>query len=594
MQRAEGTITLSASDLVGHLNCKCLTCLNIDFLNGMLERPRLWDPLLQILRERGARHEQGFLGHLGSQGFELTVIEGIGIDSEAVARTRDAMLGGGQIIVQGALQDSRWVGRADVLQRVEMPSDLGPWSYEVIDTKLARETKGGTVLQLCLYADLVKSVQGRLPEFGYVVAPWSNYEPQAYRMDDYSAFYRRVRRSLEEFLEAPNHGEEYPEPKDFCDVCGWRAHCKERRRADDHLCLVAGISKLQTNELQQQAIKTVAELAAMPLPLAWKPERGSAHAYERVREQARIQVEGRNAGCVLYELLPLEPGLGLAMLPEPSPGDVFFDLEGDPFAGEGGLEYLFGYAYRGADGQLNYSGDWVFSRADEKKAFGRFIDFIAARLNQYPELHIFHFAPYEPAALKRLMGRHATREEALDRLLRGKVFVDLYSVVRHALRASVESYSIKRLEPLYSFARVISLPDANIALAKLEACLEFEDLDSIESGDRATVEAYNRDDCVSTLALRDWLEEQRAGLIAQGLEINRPTVHAGEASEAVSAWQERINDLTARLTGDLPDEIADHTAEQRGRWLLAKYSGLAPPGKQSRLVGVFPAGGSER
>ena len=138
----------------------------------------------------------------------------------------------------------------------------------MIDTKLARETKGGTVLQLCLYADLVKSLQGRLPEFGYVVAPWSNYKPQAYRMDDYSAFYRRVRRSLEEFLEAPNHGEVYPEPKDFCDVCGWRAHCKERRRADDHLCLVAGISKLQTNELQQQAIRTVAELAAMPLPLA--------------------------------------------------------------------------------------------------------------------------------------------------------------------------------------------------------------------------------------------------------------------------------------------------------------------------------------
>ncbi len=479
------------------------------------------------------------------------------------------MLGGGQIIVQGALQNSRWVGRADVLQRVETSSDLGPWSYEVIDTKLARETKGGTVLQLCLYADVVKSLQGRLPEFGYVVAPCSNYKPQAYRMDDYSALYRRVRRSLEEFLEAPNHGEVYPEPKDFCDVCGWRAHCKERRRADDHLCLVAGISKLQRNELQQQAIKTVAELAAMPLPLAWKPERGSAHAYERVREQARIQVEGRNAGCVLYELLPLEPGLGLAILPEPSPGDVFFDLEGDPFAGEGGLEYLFGYAYRGADGQLNYSGDWVFSRADEKKAFERFIDFIAARLKQYPELHIYHFAPYEPAALKRLMGRHATREEALDRLLRGKVLVDLYSVVRHALRASVESYSIKRLEPLYGFARVISLPDANIALAKLEACLEFEDLDSIESEDRATVEAYNRDDCVSTLALRDWLEEQRAGLIAQGLEINRPTVQAGEASEAVSAWQERINDLTARLTGDLPDEIADHTAEQRGRWLLA-------------------------
>jgi uncharacterized protein len=31
---------------------------------------------------------------------------------------------------------------------VETPSALGVWSYEVIDTKLARETKGGTILQL--------------------------------------------------------------------------------------------------------------------------------------------------------------------------------------------------------------------------------------------------------------------------------------------------------------------------------------------------------------------------------------------------------------------------------------------------------------
>ena len=188
MQGAQGAITLSASDLVGHLNCKCLTCLNIDLLNSVLERPRRWDPLLQILRERGARHEQGFLDHLLSQGFDLTLIEGLGIDRDAVARTRDAMRAGCQVIVQGALQNNRWVGRADVLQRVKTPSDLGPWSYEVIDTKLARETKGGTVLQLCLYADLVKSVQGRLAEFSYVVAPWSNYEPQKYRMDDYAAF----------------------------------------------------------------------------------------------------------------------------------------------------------------------------------------------------------------------------------------------------------------------------------------------------------------------------------------------------------------------------------------------------------------------
>jgi hypothetical protein len=171
----------------------------------------------------------------------------------------DVMMCGREIIAQGAFQRNGWAGRTDILRRVESPSDLGPWSYEVIDTKLARETKGGTVLQLCLYADLVESVQGRRPEFGYVVAPWLNYEPQKFRMDDYSAFYRRVRQSLEEFVEAPSSDLDYPEPKDHCDICEWRANCEARRRTDDHLCLVAGISKLQTNELRSQGINTVSE-----------------------------------------------------------------------------------------------------------------------------------------------------------------------------------------------------------------------------------------------------------------------------------------------------------------------------------------------
>jgi predicted RecB family nuclease len=82
------------------------------------------------------------------------------------------MRSGADVIVQGALFHGVWSGRADILRRVEVASDLGAWSYEVIDTKLARETKGATVLQLSLYADLVGAVQGLMPEHMYgVVTP---------------------------------------------------------------------------------------------------------------------------------------------------------------------------------------------------------------------------------------------------------------------------------------------------------------------------------------------------------------------------------------------------------------------------------------
>jgi predicted RecB family nuclease len=570
MEQINGSIRLSATDLVGHLSCRHLTSLDIEVASGVRERPKAWDPLLEILWERGARHEQGFVAHLKSNGFQVTVIEGVGVDDDAVVRTQDAMTRGDQIIVQGAFRSDKWAGRTDILRRVDPPSDLGPWSYEVIDTKLARETKGGTVLQLCLYADMVESVQGTRPEFGYVVAPWADYVPQIFRMDDYSAYYRRVRQSLDAFVGDQDSDGDYPEPKAHCEICRWQSDCEARRRADDHLCLVAGISKLHTNELRQRGINTATELAAMPVPLTWKPERGSAPAYVRVREQARIQIEGRTAGQILYELLPVVAGFGLSILPAPSPGDVFFDLEGDPFAGDGGLEYLFGYAFAGADGALTHTADWVFSRADEKLAFERFVDFATERLGQCPDLHIYHFAPYEPAALKRLMGRYATREDEIDRFLRSKLFVDLHVVVRHALRASVESYSIKKLEPLYGFSRSVSLSAANMALAKVQVGLELGDLEVIGDEDRTHVEGYNRDDCLSNAVLRDWLETQRARLISQGTDISRPPAQSGEASEALSAWQEKINDLIARLTPDVPADIAERTPEQHARWLLAQ------------------------
>ena len=310
------------------------------------------------------------------------------------------------------------------------------------------------------------------------------------------------------------------------------------------------------------------QLAAVPIPLPWKPDRGAAQTYVRLREQARLQVEGRVSKNMVHECLPVEAGFGLTRLPAPTAGDVFLDLEGDPFAGEGGLEFLFGYAFEDR-GNKKYVAHWALTRADEKAAFEAFIDFAIDRLSQYPDLHIFHYAPYEPAALKRLMGRYATREDQLDNLLRAEKFVDLYAVIRHAVRASVESYSIKKLEPLYAFTRQVALIDASKSLAKVQACLEIGDTGNILDADRAAIEGYNRDDCVSTWELRDWLESERAALIAQGEVIDRPAPKSGEADKEISEWQKRVWALIERLTVGIPADKAQRSREQHARWLLA-------------------------
>jgi predicted RecB family nuclease len=571
MQKINSTLIMSASDLAGRLNCRHLTVLDHEVATGARLKPAIWDPVLAILSQRGTAHEQAYVAHLKQSGHEVIELKPDTGLPELAAQTLEAMKFGAEFITQGAFVGAPWAGRTDVLMRVETPSvALGGWSYEPIDTKLARETKGSTILQLCLYADLLGQAQGRAPDNMYVVAPWSDYVRQPFRFASYAAYYRKAKREFEQALAQGIANSAYPDPTQHCDVCRWRIDCDARRRRDDHLCLVAGITKIQIAELQRRQLQTASALAKVPIPLTWKPDRGAAASYERIREQARLQEQSRKLDFPLYELLPIQPGLGLAALPAPSHGDIFLDLEGDPFAGKHGIEYLFGCVYENEAGSLAYRADWSFSPEEEKSAFESFIDFAKERWAKYPDLHIYHYAPYEPAALRRLMGRYATREEDLDRMLRGQLFVDLYQVTRNALRAGVESYSIKALEALFCYERQIPLPDASKTRATIEARLEIGDALEIEEETKQAVAAYNHDDCASARALRDWLEQRRSEQVAEGVPIDRPGPPSKpELSEKRAERRIRIDALIARLTADVPPDQAKRTDEQHARWLLA-------------------------
>jgi predicted RecB family nuclease len=568
MRRVADEYRLSASDLVAHMACGHAQVLDRQVADGQLQAPFRANPFLEVLGERGLRHEQGYVEHLRASGLQVVEIAGSGIDSAAVSATTSVMASGAQVIVQGALRHGMWDGRADVLLRVDSPSALGAWSYEPLDTKLARETKSGTVLQLSLYADLLGAMQGREPDHVHVVAPWTNFEPQTHRVADFAAYYRWAKRRLEMMLQNPQAS--YPEPVGHCDVCRWFGSCDERRRADDHLSFVPGLAKAHALKLHEHGIARVTELAAVPVPLPWKPKHGGRGTFEKLREQARVLCATRATGQIVYELLPPEPSLGLSRLPTPSHGDVFLDFEGDPFVGERGLEYLFGYVFRDEGDGWTYRADWALGPAAEKAAFERFIDFVLARLERWPDLHVYHYAPYEPAALKRLMGRHGTRADELDTLLRAQRFVDLYAVVRQGVRIGVESYSIKRLEPLYEFERDAALPDANKALNKVQAALELSGgLDGLEEA-QAVVEAYNADDCFSTQALRTWLEARRSDLVAQGAAVERPASAPGDSSDAIAADAADVAALVERLTAGVSADPVERTADEHGRWVLAQ------------------------
>ncbi|HUG95608.1 MAG TPA: TM0106 family RecB-like putative nuclease [Pleomorphomonadaceae bacterium] len=593
MQLIDGAPVYSASDLVGFLECEHLTALERAALAGLVARPVLDDPELDVLRRRGELHERRYLDLLLADGRSVVEIARDGSSQDhgaelraAAEETAAAMSAGADVIYQATFFDGRWRGHADFLLRVESadrPSRWGPYHYEVADTKLARHVKAGAVLQICTYIDLLAAIQGVEPTWLHVILGGSAGGQRTLRVADFMAYYRAARQRFEEAVgpgAAPATyppSATYPDPVEHCDVCRWRLNCQARRRADDHLSLVAGISSRQRRGLQTRGIDTLEALGTLRLPVSPRLEGTSTAALERVREQARIQLAGRLQERIQYELFvppsgePIPSELGLASLPVPSPGDLFFDIEGDPYAADDGLEYLFGVMDLDGTWQPTWSTDATgdFTPAGEKHAFESVMDLFAARIWQYPDAHVYHFAPYEPTALKRLMGRHATREDEVDRLLRGGALVDLHRVVRQSLRASVESYGLKHLEPIYGFTRSIDLRDAGSSIVAFEQWLELNEGDRPTADHLQRIEGYNRDDVESTRRLRGWLEGRRAELESlTGQPVPRPGPREPEPGQVLSDRQEQVAALANRLTAGVPE--SGRKPDQQARWLLAQ------------------------
>jgi hypothetical protein len=202
------------------------------------------------------------------------------------------------------------------------------------------------------------------------------------------------------------------------------------------------------------------------------------------------------------------------------------------------------------------------------------MDFVIERLERDPTLHVYHYAPYEPTALKRLMGRYGTREDEVDRLLRGGVLVDLLRAVRQSIRASVESYSIKRLEPLYGFEREVDLRDAGSSIVAFEEWLQLGEGERPAATHLERIEGYNRDDVVSNRRLRDWLEARRdelAGLTGQ--DVPRPAPREGQLPPELTEAQARVQALAESMLEGVPADEADRSPAQQATWLLAHLLG---------------------
>ncbi len=580
----EGRIVWSASDLKAAAECEFAWLRAIDAKLGRVpavEEPE--DPTLERAGRLGTVHErrvmQAYRERYGDGVVEIP--ETRSSDAPALAAavelTRAALASDADVIYQAAFATDEFVGFADFLVRdpstgsgtpstgsgtpstgsgtagsgTAAGSEIeGSGRWLVQDTKLARRARVTALMQLAAYVDQLDRLG--VPRSDRVELLLGDGTVSSHRVDDLLPVFELRRARLRALiadrrvdLGAAGEPIAWGDPRGDLQVvaCGRCATCELEVLAHRDLLLVAGMRPVQRERLRAAGIETIDALAVASEP----PAGMNADTFASLRTQARLQLqtpEPSEAGAPVVPVYEVVAPKALGALPRPDLGDLFFDFEGDPLYTEGdggqwGIDYLFGFV----DLREDYTALWAHDFASEKAALERFLDLVELRRRRHPDMHIYHYAPYEPTHLLTMAARYGVREADVDRLLREGVFVDLYPVVRRALRVGSRSYSIKKLEPLYMGEEVrtsdVQRGDDSIVKYVEARALAADGEAGAAEEIFADLADYNRYDCVSTRRLRDWLVDRarEAGLVpARGLEPDEVAYAESERSAALQRW----------------------------------------------------------
>jgi uncharacterized protein len=555
----EARIVWSASDLKAAAECEFAWLRAIDAKIGRIEAvPDPEDATLERAAALGTAHELRVLDdyrrRFGAAVREIPAARSSDAEalSEAVRLTGEALSDPSvEVVYQAAFSTDEFVGFADFLVREPDVGDGGPRPWIVQDTKLARRARVTALMQLAAYVDQLDRLG--VPRSGEVQLLLGDGATSTHRVDDLLPVFslRRARlralisdRRVERGIAGPVVPWGDPRGDLAVLACGRCPTCEIEVVAHRDLLLVAGMRPVQRERLRAGGIETIDALAAATSA----PTGMSVDTFASLRTQARLQLEspaGDGAGgehvVPTYEVVAPK---ALGVLPRPDHGDLFFDFEGDPLYTEGdrahwGIDYLFGWV----DSRERYGALWAHTFDEERAALERFLDMVAVRREQFPDMHIYHYAPYEPTHLLTMAARYGVREADVDRLLRDGIFVDLYPVVRRALRVGSRSYSIKKLEPLYmgTEVRTSDVQRGDDSIVKyVEARALAADGDT-EAARRVLDDLadYNRYDCVSTRRLRDWLVDRaREGgaMPARGAEPDEQAYEPSPRATALQRW----------------------------------------------------------
>ena len=593
MQRLDGRLIHSASDLVSYLQCARLAILNLDAAMKRRVRPQRRDPVLELLSQRGSLLEQKELTAWRDAGRNVAVVEcernSTAAFEAGAQKTIELMRSGVDVIAQGVLFDGEWIGYADALERVDTPSDLGPFSYEVVDMKLASKVRPGALVQTAQYSAQLAAIQGRMPDRLHVIL--GDGSRQSVPTASVMAYYQRVRDAyLSAIQEAggvdaePDETLLYPESAtypwliDACRTCPWQSECQGQREADDHLTLVPGMGRTHARRLITVDVPTrralaqlgtgsvtdVAERSRTPEPTLARLCLSAIHAL-------RCAESGVDRASTVSHL-PRQPWRGVWKVLPQHPSDLCLHIEHDPF--HEGRRFAFAAGTSGVTGRP--TALIATTLQEEQQMFRTVVKALqeawnSARSNRAQTPRIYVYGATTVSQLQRLSGHYSLGGELVANLITHDCFTDLRSVVRDAVLLPRPVDGLEDMDHYSGFAIANQSRGASGDTEREPSLLET--FTSFVEGDVSARDALLTG-TMRTLEriamLRDWLRTRQSDLPHQrdgDVLAHDDRERGGQREAQFEELKARIHALrTAAKRGGTTGEGACRTLEKLLSW----------------------------
>jgi predicted RecB family nuclease len=503
MKIKKGKLFISPSDLNNFVACKYTALNEIKFHNKEIKKnedkinEKLW-------KEMGIEHEKKHFKKFKAKYKKNISIKSDLDENDRFNETIRAIQKGYDLIYHAYLVDENFRGEADFLIKCDTPSELGDYSYEVYDTKITRHLRPRHVTQIAAYSHMLSKIQKVIPKKMFLID--GSDEEHTFKTIEYMDLFNHGKREFVKFLSNIDKEKIYPEKCSYCNLCEWREVCDKIWVDDNYINLVKGSNKSQIEKLKKNKVRTVEQLAITKLVAA--NLKINTESFDKIKSQAQLQEEKRKTGEDKIIILDPDVGKGFYKLPKPDDGDVFFDIESYPRM-DRPFEYLHGLYYKDKN-ELKFRDLWAkkYDKESEKNIFIELINFFEKHFEEYPNAHIYHYAPYEKRAIRELATVYSSEfpkgDIINDNLLRNEKYVDLFNIAQQCIRTSERDMSLKSIEKFYDFERKADIVKADDSVIKYEHWIATKN-----EKYKKDIISYNEEDCISTYLLREFLVKNK-------------------------------------------------------------------------------------